>query len=89
MDFGIVVVDPEREADSQARTPGAAAVAWSGWIRVVPGDRQTITALLATQEEQGRSGQHPLTLKLITKMAEGDDNSFAWARFADVTIEYR
>jgi hypothetical protein len=89
IEFALAVVESGTESPGRLMSPADKAVAWSGWTRVIPGTRRRLTALLEDEGEQHSIDRRPLTLALITKMAEGHTNSFAWARIADVTVEYR
>ncbi len=86
VEFALAVVEPipggEVGEDFIPQVKGV--IAWSGWRSVAPRERHQLTVLLGpTFEVSSDRG----SLIMLTRMENGAPNSFAWARFADVTIE--
>jgi hypothetical protein len=86
VEFAMAVVEPSKGAhvgpDLQPDMKGV--VAWSGWRSVTSQERHQLTVLLGPSHDLESDNA---SLIMLTRMEKSAPNFFAWARFADVTIE--
>ncbi len=82
IDFAIVIAGDlaeARELFEERREPGTGE-GFSGWTRVAYGDTAHISAFIADQVSVWRD------IYFATRMAVPGDNSFAWAKFGDLSV---